>query len=166
MSPIVSILALAAGAAALAPADRAAIDTAVTRIFAPYHRSASSPQATSSEDYRSFSAETAALVARWKRVTPKDEVDDLSDGDWFCLCQDWDEHAFRADIVTRSLLAPDKAEYRLSVTLDRDTRRDERMIFRRERLGWRLDDILSSDTPGGLKQALRDTIAADLKLRR
>ncbi len=155
---------LLSAAAALIPADRVAIDGAVAQIFAPYRHAATSSQAISSQDYRGFSAETSALIAHWARVTPKDEVDDLSDGDWFCLCQDWDARTFRATILTREVLAPDRVQYRLRLNLGWHARRDERLVFRREARGWRLDDLYASDYPRGLKQALRETIAADEKL--
>jgi len=34
--------------------------------------------------------QSKALITKWLAVTPTDEVDDLSDFDWLCQCQDWD----------------------------------------------------------------------------
>ncbi len=162
---LAAVLLTAAAAPAPAPADRAALDSTVARIFAPYRHAATSQQATSSDDYRGFSAETSALIARWKRVMPDGEVDDLNDGDWFCLCQDWDAKIFRATIRSRELLSADRARYRVRINLFPAEQRDERLIFHREAGRWKLDDIFATDFPRGLKQALRETIVADERLR-
>lgn len=144
--------------AALPAADVAAIDQRLKQIYRPYSLP---PVAKAAWDYPVFSAETTALIAHWKRVQPKDEPDDLDDGDWFCLCQDWDQQKFRATPGAASLVGPGVAEVTVSVDLGFDESRSERLVLKREPNGWRLDDLFATDFPRGLKQKLRQTIAAD-----
>lgn len=150
--------------AALPAADAAAIDARVREIFAPYSKA---PEPKAIWDQHVFSAETTALIARWKRVMPRDEVDDLNDGDWFCLCQDYDNKKFHAAPGAHRDVSPGVVEVTVRVDVGFDEPRNERMVFKREAAGWRLDDILEAEQfPRGLKQALRDTIATDEALRR
>lgn len=157
MSAILSSLLLAG--AALPAADRAAIDARVRAIFRPY----SGPVTTlASWDHPAFSAETAALIAHWKRVQPRDEPDALNDGDWFCLCQDFDRKAFRAVAGPPIRMAPGLAEVRVRLSLGFGERREARLVMKREANGWRLDDLVATpDFPRGLKRKLRETIAED-----
>ncbi len=149
--------------AALPAADATAIDARVKEIFLPYSRPTTEPV----RDYRGFSAETSALIAHWERVQPKGEVDDLNDGDWFCLCQDWDNKKFRATPGAVNLVEPGVAEVTVSVDVGFDEPRNERLVFKHEGNGWRLDDLFAAEAfPRGLKQALRDTIVADEALKR
>jgi hypothetical protein len=143
--------------------DRAAIDARLREVFRPYSRP---PVAKAAWDYPVFSAEMTALIAHWKRVQPKDEPDDLNDGDWFCLCQDFDEKKFRATPGAVQLVGPGVAEVAVSVFLGFDEPRSERLVLKQEAGGWRVDDLLApEDFPHGLKQKLRETIAADEALR-
>jgi hypothetical protein len=113
-------------------------------------------------EYPVYSSGTAALIASWRRVAPDEEPDDLSDGDWFCLCQDWQR--LRARVTGRELLGPNRASLRVHVDLGSGQTRNLRMIFVRERGRWKLDDLFATrEFPRGLKQALRETIAADTK---
>src|SRR6478752_768272 len=82
-----------------APAAQGALLRTVEGLFKPYARP---PAARSPAVWQRpiWSRETAALIARWRRVTPSDEVDTLSDGDWLCQCQDWDVHAFKLTVRT------------------------------------------------------------------
>lgn len=150
--------------AALPAADSAAIDARVKAIFRPYSLPSTSRSAW---EYRIFSAETAALIAHWQRVLPKDEPDALDDGDWFCLCQDFDRKAFRAVPSAAQSVEPEVAEVRVRLNLGFGETRSERLVFRRETNGWRLDDLFApEDFPRGLKQKLRETIAQDEALKR
>jgi len=149
--------------AALPAADSAAIEARVKAMFRPYSLPSN---AKSPWEYPIFSAETAALIAHWQRVQPKDEPDALNDGDWFCLCQDFDQKKFRAVPSPAQSVAPGVAEVRVSVDLGFDEPRAERLVFKREANGWRLDDLFADpDFPRGLKQKLRETIAEDEALK-
>ena len=159
MSLTAAILALAS--ATLPAADSAAIDRQVAVIYQPYSRRMNS---TSAWERPIFSAEINALVRHWGRVTPHDEVDDLSDGDWLCLCQDWDPRRFRATVVSKRIVRPGLVEAALRINLGEGTPRTARLQMKREGAVWKIDDMFSSDYPHGLKQALRETIAADEKL--
>jgi hypothetical protein len=144
--------------AELPATDAAAIDARVREIFHPYSRPTTEPV----REYRGYSAETATLIAHWERVQPKGEVDDLNDGDWFCLCQDWDNKKFRVTPGPIRFVEPGVAEVNVSVDVGFDEPRGERLVFKRETNGWRLDDLFAADGfPRGLKQALRDTIRTD-----
>ena len=159
MSLTAAILALAS--ATLPAADSAAIDRQVAVIYQPYSRRMNS---TSAWERPIFSAEINALVRHWGRVTPHDDVDDLSDGDWLCLCQDWEPRRFRATVVSKRALRPSMVEVAVQINLGEGSRRTARLEMKREGPGWKIDDMFSSDYPHGLKQALRETIAADEKL--
>lgn len=145
--------------AALPAADSAAIEARVEGMFRPYNLP---PTPMSSWDYPIFSAETAALIAHWKRVQPKDEPDALNDGDWFCLCQDFDPKSFRATLGAARLVRPGVAEVSVRVYLGFGETRSERLVLKKEAGGWRLDDLFAApDFPRGLKAKLRQTIAED-----
>ena len=131
----------------------------VAAIYAPYGQA---DMADKGAD-RHWSAETGALVRRWKQVTPADEVDDLGDFDWLCHCQDWDHTVFRARVSGQRAIRPDLVELRVRIRLGRNSEIGERLLLRREGADWRIDDIVANDLPRGLKQALRRTIAADLR---
>lgn len=149
-------------AAPLSAGEQALVDVAVERMFAPYRRESSAQAAWQSPAY---SAETAALIARWEAVRPSDEVDDLSDGDWLCQCQDWDWRGFRAVSGRTRLLSPNLVEVPVRLDIGWGTVRTARLRLKREQGAWVLDDLFhASGMPRGLKQALRETIAADEKL--
>lgn len=150
-------------AAAVLPAsDQASVDLEIRRIFAPYQQEESAPEAQPL-----YSAETAALIARWEAVRPTDEVDDLSDGDWFCQCQDWDWRSFKVAPGATRRLSGDLVDVPVRLDIGWNTRREARLQLKREGGAWRLDDLFFADgMEGGLKQALRDTIRADEALAR
>ena len=153
---------LLAGAALPAP-ERAAIDARVAEIFAPYRRAEA--DATPPWERPIYSAELAALIARWQRVVPEDEPDALNDGDWLCQCQDFDHRAFRAVTLSIRAAGLGRAEVRMRVELGHGAPRAARLVLRQERGGWVIDDFFGSDFPTGLKRKLRDTIAEDEALR-
>jgi hypothetical protein len=149
---------------ALPAADVAAINARVAQIFQPYSLP-SGPNAVWHN--RVFSAETTALIAHWLRVRPPGEVDDLNDGDWFCLCQDWDQKKFRAHPGPVSPVSLGVAEVTVRVDLGFDEPRSERLVLRKEANGWRIDDLFADpEFPHGLKQALRETIRTDEAMTR
>ena len=156
-SAVLSALLLAAGAAP--PAGMASPEQLVATLYAPYAARDFDQHA----DDAIWSAETGALVRRWKHVTPADEIDDLGDFDWLCHCQDWDRKAFRATVTGKRPLRPGLVSVQVRLALGASAQVSERLVLRREGPGWRVDDIFASDLPHGLKQALRTTIAADLR---
>jgi hypothetical protein len=154
-----SIVAAAALALAAAPSPTTP-EAAVAAIYAPY----SGPEdATASWDYPIFSKQTSALIARWRRVAPQDEPDALSDGDWLCLCQEFDRGKFGAQVVSRRALGSSLVELAVRLTLGFGTTRNARLLFRRDGGVWKLDDLFAApDFPRGLKQKLRETIVEDM----
>lgn len=155
--------ALLLAGAALPAADQAAVDALVQRIYAPYADPAAPPALL---DAPIYSAETTGLLARWKAVTPADEPDRLSDGDWFCQCQDWDQSAFRLTIAGRQPLPSGAVRVSVRFTLVAGTTRDARLVLVREGADWRVDDLFSREMPRGFKQTIRRTIAEDEALAR
>lgn len=128
---------------------------AVTAIFAPYSAPAT---ATASWDYPIYSQQIAELIARWRAVTPQDEPDALSDGDWLCLCQEFDRSAFRTTVLSKRT---DRGRTVVSVRLDlgHGAQRTAQMVLKREGGAWKLDDLYAApDFPNGLKQKLQETI--------
>ena len=149
--------------ATLTPSDTAAIDATIAATYRPYHALGNPGAAW---DYPIWSARIAALVAEWKQVMPKDEVDDLNDGDWLCLCQDWDPAKFRAMITSVRPHARGVALVAVRIELGTNEKRSARLVLRREGGAWRIDDVFAGDFPRGLALALRETIAADRALQR
>lgn len=152
MSAILASMLLASAPAAGTP------EAAVAAIYAPY----SSPtNATASWDHPIFTKQTSDLIARWRRVTPQDEPDALSDGDWLCLCQEFDNKAFAATILSRR---EESGATVVTVRLDLgfNARREAQLVLKREDGAWKLDDIYAApDFPNGLKQKLQETILED-----
>gem|GEM_PF-1674339 len=153
----------AAASAVLAPADRQAIDRAVASYYRPYTIGRASAAVW---ERPIFARDIAALVAHWRRVMPADDLDGLNDGDWLCLCQDWDHSKFRVTTLERRALGPDTAEVRLRIDLGIGQTREARLLLRREARIWRIENLFAQDFPQGLQQALRETIAEDEKLRK
>lgn len=154
---------LIAAAAVLSPADAAAVDTAIAAIYRPYRADPSNPTAV--WDRPIWSAAVRALIAQWQKVIPKDEPDSLNDGDWLCQCQDWDDGKFTARVLSRRALGPGLAEATVRVDLGFGDTRDVRLVMRREGRAWKIDEMTSDSFPKGLRHAIRETTAADRKLR-
>jgi hypothetical protein len=149
-------------AATQALIERNALEGAFVQFYAPY---AAAPNAAPSWEFPSYSAETTALITRWRSVTPTDEVDALSDGDWLCQCQEWDSTSFTATIVSTEMAGKDQADLHVAVDLGlgnaAESVRTLQLMLKREEGVWKIDDIIADSFPGGLKQTLRDTIAAE-----
>ncbi|MEI6641388.1 MAG: DUF3828 domain-containing protein [Novosphingobium sp.] len=154
---IVAALALAAAPAATTP------EAVITAIYAPFRKA----EMKDAEWERPiFTSRLKALIARWRAVTPTDEVDDLSDFDWLCQCQDWDAGGLRERITGRRVLG--RGRMLVSVSLGKAPGRRERLQFVLSREGgtWLIDDIYASGFRGGLRAALLRTTAADIALRK
>lgn len=142
--------------------DRNALEGAFVEVYKPY---TAGQHSTAAWDFPIYSAELTALIAQWRSVTPSDEVDALSDGDWLCQCQEWDSSAFQATIVATRMTGKDIAD--LDVTVDLglgggpEAMRMVTLNLKREEGAWKIDDIAADSFPGGLRQTLRETIAAD-----
>lgn len=155
MSTAIAAAIILAAASPAAGASAGTPEAAVAAIFAPY----SGPTtATASWDYPIYSQQTAQLIGRWRAVTPKDEPDALSDGDWLCLCQEFDNKTFKATILSKHA---GRGGTVVSVRLDLgfDARRTAQLVLKREGGAWKLDDLYAApDFPNGLKQKLQETI--------
>lgn len=152
---------LPAFALALAPASGLAASSPavfVQEIYQPY-RGTGEPDAGSERAI--WSARTRALIARWRAVTPEDEIDDLSDSDWLCECQDWDARVFRAKLGTLRSLDTKRMQVTVDVTIAAGVVRHQRLELVREGGRWLLDDLFAADFPKGLRAALVATIAKD-----
>jgi len=161
MLATIAALLLAASAGAPSAADREAIETQVTAVFGPYKRPSNGVAAW---DYPIYSAEISALIARWKAVRPHDQPDDLGGADWLCQCQDWNHRRFLLTIIAIGMTVEGTAEVDLILDLGgsgADAARAERLVLKREQGDWKVDDIVGDGLPEGLKQALREAIAAD-----
>jgi hypothetical protein len=149
---------------ALAAQTASTPEAAVAAIFAPYSQPPATPAtpplsvSNASWDYPIYSKQTAELIARWRAVTPQDEPDALSDGDWLCLCQDFDRQAFKAT-VTSKREAHGGTLVAVELDLGGAQRRSAQLVLKRESGVWKLDDIYAAqDFPNGLKQKLQETI--------
>ena len=113
-----------------------------------------------------FTPRLKAMIARWRAVTPTSEVDELSDFDWLCQCQDWDSPTFSTRIMASRRLGPGRRV--VTVALGQAPGRRERLRFVLSRVGaqWLIDDIFASGFRGGLRASLIRTTAADIALRK
>jgi len=148
-------------AAAPPAADRTAIEQQVVGIYAPY---AVAGNEAAAWDYPIYSAELTALIARWNAVKPKGELDGMYEADWLCLCQDWQPDSFQATIVSIAMTDADTAEVELTLDLGfggPEGGAHQHLRLKREQGAWKIDDIVAEGLDKGLKQALRETIAAD-----
>lgn len=155
---ILAVLALAA-----APAPVATPEAAVAAIYAPYRQAAT--DAGASWDRPIFTPRLKALIAKWQAVTPSDEVDDLSDFDWPCQCQDWDAQVFRASVLSQHRLGPGRIEVRVTIRIAPRTSRQARFVLQRQGRRWRIDEMVTPDFKSGLSAAIKDATAADIALR-
>jgi hypothetical protein len=164
MPMLAMIVPLLLAATALSADDRHAMEERVVEIFAPYRAADVAP----AWEQPIYTAEVAALIAEWRAVAPHDEPDALSDGDWLCQCQDWNEEAFTATITSIDAIGADRAEVEVDVDLGfaepASSLRRERLVLKREDGVWKIDDLVAESFAAGLKQALRETIAADKTL--
>lgn len=154
---------LIAFAAAAASASAATPQAAITAIYAPFH---DTRMQGATFDRPIFTPRLKALISRWIAVTPKDEVDDLSDFDWLCQCQDWDAGGLNERVVASR--AAGTGRRLVTVALGKAPGRHERLRFVLQRIGgqWLVDDIFASGFRGGLRASLIRTTAADIALRK
>ncbi len=150
-------------ALALAAFPAATPEAAIAAIYAPFRQAEMKDAAW---ERPIFTPGLKDLIARWRAVTPSDEVDDLSDFDWLCQCQDWDAGGLRERITARRVLGP--AHQIVAVRLGKAPGRHEvlRFVLVRQRSGWLVDDIFASGFRGGLRATLVRTAAADIALRK
>ena len=135
------ILALALIAAGLPRADDAAIRAAIRTIYAPYNAPS---DAEASMDRPVFANATKKLIETWKeRANNEGEITDLSGGDWFCQCQDWDPEKFRVTAIKLQPLPKGKVRADVTFILAGSESRKLRLIMIRERGKWLIDDLIS-----------------------
>ena len=143
-----------------APARQTKLDRAVERLFRPYSKPPTA-QVQAVWERPIWSRETATLIARWRKITPEDEVDDLSDGDWLCQCQDWDEHAFRLKIVSREIDPTGHTAVEVLLNIAPGPAKSIRLLMVDERDGWKLDDFVERGLNAGIQDELRRVVEKD-----
>jgi Protein of unknown function (DUF3828) len=158
-APLLATLALLLIAATPAPitrADNSAIRAAIKTIYAPY---VDPTKEISAFEAPVFSARTKALIALWSNRRTSDEVSPLSQGDWFCQCQDWDSPGFRVTAIKIQPQAKGKIIATVSYDLGWDEVRSLKFLMIRERGRWKVDDLLYDDASIRLTTELRREIA-------
>jgi hypothetical protein len=152
------ILTITASATTAAPAkNNAAVDAAVTRIFAPY-KLEDSGKVVWQQPF--FSAATRILIRQWQRSTPRGEVTNLSGSDWLCQCHDWDFAAFQVTKKQYKSLSPAKVEAVVEIDLGFNEVRTTTLLMVQEKGRWEIDDIINASYPKGVKSEMRAEIAA------
>lgn len=157
MSAVLATILLASAAVPAAPPPGSP-EAAVAEFYARYKEPANP---TPPWVYPIFTSQVSNLIGHWRRVSPQDEPDELSDGDWLCLCQDYDQAAFSAVVQSKRQV---KAGVQVDVRLDLGDgqHRDLQLILKRERGAWKLDDLYGApDFPNGLKQKLQEVIIVE-----
>lgn len=150
-------------ALALSAAHASTPDAAIAALYAPF-RSAEMRDAAWERPI--FTPGLKGLIARWRAVTPSDEVDDLSDFDWLCQCQDWDPGGLHERITGRRPLGPGRQMVAVSLGIAPGRRERLRFVLQRHKGRWLVDDIFASGFSGGLRATLVRTTAADIALRK
>jgi hypothetical protein len=147
----------------LAATPAATPQAAITAIYAPFRQA---DMRDAAWERPIFTPRLKAMIARWRAVTPTSEVDELSDFDWLCQCQDWDSPTFSTRIMASRRLGPGRRV--VTVALGQAPGRRERLRFVLSRVGaqWLIDDIFASGFRGGLRASLIRTTAADIALRK
>lgn len=147
-------------ALALASASLLTPEATVAAIYAPY-RTTQMPDAAWERPI--FSPSLGALIAQWRAVMPQHEIDELSDFDWLCQCQDWDSSSINPRVIRAVPLGAGRRE--VTVTL---SSRSAPLRFVLNQVGgrWLVDDLFAPDFAKGLRAALVETIAADIALRK
>lgn len=151
---------LAALALAATPASAATPQAAIAAIYAPFN---DTRMQGASFDRPIYTPQLKALIAKWIAVTPTDEVDDFSDFDWLCQCQDWDSPTFRARIIGNRKLGSGRRAVTVALT---GPQKPLRFVLQQVDGQWLIDDIFASGFPGGLRASLIRTTAADIALRK
>ena len=152
---------LAAIALAAAPVTPQA---AIAAIYAPFQQANMQDAAW---ERPIFTPRLTVLIAKWRAVTPTDEVDDLSDFDWLCQCQDWDSPTFRARIIGIRRLGRTLGPGRRAVTVRLNGPHAPLRFVLQQAVGqWLIDDIFASGFRGGLRATLARTTAADIAPRK
>jgi len=154
---------LAALALAAAPASAATPQAAIAAIYAPFN---DTRMQGATFDRPIFTPQLKALIAKWRAVTPDDEVDDLSDFDWLCQCQDWEAPTFRTRIIRNRALGPARRTVTVALGGPNNPQAPVRFVLQRMGGEWLIDDIFASGFPGGLRATLVRTTAADIALRK
>lgn len=145
---------------ALASASLLTPEATVGAIYAPYNNTQMQDSAWERPIY---TASLRGLIARWRAVTPTDEVDDLSDFDWLCQCQDWDSSSLRPRVIRAVPLGVGRREVTVTLT---SRRPPVRFVLQQVRGQWLIDDMFASGFAKGLRAALIKTTAADIALRK
>ena len=154
----------AALALAATPLASATPQTAIAAIYAPFRQA--TPDTSATWDRPIFTPRLTVLIAKWRAVTPNDEVDDLSDFDWLCQCQDWDSLRFRARITRSRSLGPSRRAVKVVLGGQQDRPEPVRFVLQRSGNRWLIDDIFAGGFSGGLRATLVRTTAADIALRK
>ncbi|MFM9937292.1 MAG: DUF3828 domain-containing protein [Novosphingobium sp.] len=153
---------LAALALAAAPTPAATPEAAIAAIYAPFNQA---DMRDAAWERPIFTSRLRALIAKWRAVTPSDEVDDLSDFDWLCQCQDWDSPTFRTRIIHNRSNGPGRRAVTVALGSPHHRHAPVRFVLQRMGSAWLIDDIFASGFRGGLRASLVRTTAADIALR-
>ena len=156
--PILALVLIAAG---LPRADDAALRAVIRVIYAPYNAPS---DAEASMDRPVFSNATKKLIETWKeRANNEGEITDLSGGDWFCQCQDWDSEKFRVTAIKLQPMPKGKVKADVTFILAGSESRKLRLIMTRERGKWLVDDLIAVNGYSNLTTGLRRELAEVVK---
>lgn len=151
---------LGAGAAQAARRSPPGLEDAVRAIYAPFGNADGEESAPPDI----WAPDVAALIRRWTEVMPKDELDGLNDFDWLCECQDWDAAAFRLTLGKPRKRAEGRFAVPVQLAIGWGDKRSATLTMQRVGDRWLVAEIVSKSFPRGLKVALAETIAEDIKL--
>lgn len=157
----VTLAALLGGAPTqAAPPAPPGLEDAVRAIYAPFGKADGEESAPPDI----WAPDVAALIRRWTEVMPKDELDGLNDFDWLCECQDWDAAAFRLTLGKPRKRAEGRFAVPVQLAIGWGDKRAATVTMQRVGDRWLVAEIVSKSFPRGLKVALAETIAEDIRL--
>ncbi|WP_156839298.1 DUF3828 domain-containing protein [Novosphingobium aquimarinum] len=134
------------------------MEAAIDALYAPYFADTDDLEATLPAWERPiFSKDLAALVERWHATLPANEADDLSGADWLCQCQDWDASTFSTEVF-ESTVTGNTANANVRIVVFPGAEHKAAFHLVREDGAWKIDDLVASDFPDGLRQKLREVI--------
>jgi len=150
---MLAALALSACATTLPPADRPALESAVASYYAHYLRDDNA--GPSDWELPIYTAETTALIARWREAEAGSEGSGLESFGWLCECQDWDAAAFSAAPSAIEQLSPTRARVSVDLHPGWDARVTQVLDLRRENGRWLIHDLRSPSIAGSLRRTLQ-----------
>jgi hypothetical protein len=151
-------------------ADKAYTSEIIKRIYKGYSSESATSEKGLGEDQSRFafgidgyeipmSPSLKALIIKWDKSLPDDQVFEMNNFDWYCQCQDWDSKS--AKIVSEEYKTVDENHINVEVAFVSDQNITTELIFKFTKSGktWLIDDLIFQYGQT-LRKGLQEDIAA------